>query len=50
DTFLLVASKLGVEPSGCLVFEDTGIGVQAGEAAGMQTCLVKTGKPVGITA
>lgn len=50
DTFLLVASKLGVEPSGCLVFEDTGIGVQAGEAAGMQTCMVKEGKPVGITA
>ncbi len=50
DTFLLVASKLGVEPSGCLVFEDTGIGVQAGEAAGMQTCMVKEGQPVGITA
>ena len=50
DTFLLVASKLGIEPSGCLVFEDTGIGVQAGKAAGMQTCMVKEGQPVGITA
>ena len=49
DTFLLVAQRLGVEPDGCLVFEDTGIGAQAGEAAGMQVCMVKEGKPVGLT-
>ncbi|MGS3179977.1 HAD family hydrolase [Aeromonas dhakensis] len=48
DTFLLVASKLGVDPAGCLVFEDTGIGVQAGQAAGMQTCMVREGRPVGL--
>ncbi len=46
DTFLLVARRLGVEPAGCLVFEDTGIGVQAGQAAGMQTCMVRDGRPV----
>ncbi|HGY5238885.1 TPA: HAD family hydrolase [Aeromonas salmonicida subsp. pectinolytica] len=46
DTFLLVASRLGLEPTTCLVFEDTGIGVQAGQAAGMQTCMVRDGKPV----
>ncbi|MNQ61270.1 Fructose-1-phosphate phosphatase YqaB [compost metagenome] len=49
DTFLLVAQRLGVAPEGCLVFEDTGIGAQAGEAAGMQVCMVKEGKPVGLT-
>ena len=37
DTFLLVAHRLGWSPRGqCLVFEDTGMGAQAGEAAGMQ--------------
>ncbi|MCW0505220.1 HAD family hydrolase [Aeromonas piscicola] len=46
DTFLLAARRLGVEPATCLVFEDTGIGVQAGQAAGMQTCMVRDGKPV----
>ncbi|MGL5038003.1 MAG: HAD family hydrolase, partial [Aeromonas sp.] len=50
DTFLLVANRLGVASSGCLVFEDTGIGLQAGKAAGMQTCLVKEGKPVDVAA
>ncbi|EOD56083.1 HAD family hydrolase [Aeromonas molluscorum] len=45
DTFLLVAERLGVEPRGCLVFEDTGIGLAAGQAAGMRTCLVKGGVP-----
>lgn len=48
DTFLLVAERLGVEPRGCLVFEDTGIGLAAGQAAGMQTCLVKDGVPAAL--
>ncbi|MEG0174629.1 MAG: HAD family hydrolase, partial [Aeromonas sp.] len=49
DTFLLVARRLGIEAGNCLVFEDTGIGAQAGQAAGMQVCMVKEGKPVGLT-
>jgi HAD superfamily hydrolase (TIGR01509 family) len=44
DPFLLAASRLGLEPARCLVFEDTGTGVKAAEAAGMQWVLVPTPK------
>jgi HAD superfamily hydrolase (TIGR01509 family) len=40
DGFLLAASKLGVAPPYCLVFEDTELGIQAATAAGMQSVLV----------
>ncbi len=36
DLFLLAAERLGVPPSGCLVFEDAPAGVAAGKAAGME--------------
>lgn len=36
DLFLLAASRLGVEPSSCLVLEDSEAGVLAARAAGMQ--------------
>lgn len=35
DLFLFAAEKMGVEPSRCLVIEDSGAGVRAGVAAGM---------------
>jgi HAD superfamily hydrolase (TIGR01509 family) len=35
EAFLLAASRLGVAPKGCLVFEDTEMGIQAATAAGM---------------
>jgi HAD superfamily hydrolase (TIGR01509 family) len=35
DAFLLAAANLGVTPGGCLVFEDTDMGIQAAAAAGM---------------
>jgi beta-phosphoglucomutase-like phosphatase (HAD superfamily) len=35
EAFLLAASKLGVAPRACLVFEDTDLGIQAASAAGM---------------
>jgi HAD superfamily hydrolase (TIGR01509 family) len=35
DAFLLAAARLGVVPEGCLVFEDTKMGIQAATAAGM---------------
>lgn len=35
EPFLLAASRLGVPPEYCLVFEDTEMGIQAATAAGM---------------
>lgn len=40
DGFLLAAERLGVMPEDCLVFEDTFLGLQAAEAAGMASVLV----------
>jgi HAD superfamily hydrolase (TIGR01509 family) len=40
DMFLLAAARLGVEPSACVVIEDSPPGVQAGVAAGMFTLAV----------
>lgn len=40
EAFLLAASKLGVAPEECLVFEDTEMGIQAARAAGMASVKV----------
>jgi HAD superfamily hydrolase (TIGR01509 family) len=40
EAFLLAASKLGVTPKDCLVFEDTEMGIQAARAAGMASVKV----------
>jgi HAD superfamily hydrolase (TIGR01509 family) len=40
DGFLLAASRLGVAPESCLVFEDTDLGIQAATAAGMASVRV----------
>ena len=40
DTFLRCAELMGVEPSGCEVFEDGEPGMQAAKAAGMMATLV----------
>jgi len=40
DMFLLAAEKLAVPPGRCLVFEDGQSGIQAAEAAGMQTVFI----------
>lgn len=40
DPFLLGAEKLGMRPEQCLVFEDTLAGLQAAEAAGMDSVVV----------
>ena len=40
EAFLLAATRLGVEPSDCLVFEDTEMGIQAATAAGMASVKV----------
>ena len=36
DVFLEAARRLGVEPRGCVVFEDTDIGLEAARRAGMR--------------
>lgn len=40
DAFLLAAQRLHAEPSACLVFEDTELGIQAATAAGMASVRV----------
>jgi HAD superfamily hydrolase (TIGR01509 family) len=40
EPFLLAASRLKVDPTSCLVFEDAELGVQAATAAGMASVLV----------
>jgi HAD superfamily hydrolase (TIGR01509 family) len=35
EAFLIAASRLGVAPAACLVFEDTEMGIQAAKVAGM---------------
>jgi HAD superfamily hydrolase (TIGR01509 family) len=40
EAFLMAAEKLGVSPETCLVFEDTGMGIQAATAAGMASVKV----------
>jgi HAD superfamily hydrolase (TIGR01509 family) len=40
DIFLLAASRLGVAPDRCVVFEDGALGILAAERAGMRTVLI----------
>lgn len=40
DCFLLAAERLKIEPSACLVFEDTDLGIQAATGAGMASVRV----------
>lgn len=41
--YILAASTLGVEPSSCVVVEDSGIGLAAAKAAGMKCVVTKSG-------
>ena len=43
DTYLEAARRLDVDPSRCLVFEDTPLGIESATAAGMQSVLVPSG-------
>ncbi len=42
DIFLEAASRLKVEPAGCVVFEDAPAGIKAARAAGMEVVIVPT--------
>ena len=44
DGYLLAARRLGVDPSGALVVEDTAMGIAAGRAAGMSVAAVLCGR------
>ncbi|KAI3967260.1 hypothetical protein MKW92_008515 [Papaver armeniacum] len=41
--YLLASNTLGVEPSSCVVVEDSGIGLVAAKAAGMKCIITKSG-------
>jgi HAD superfamily hydrolase (TIGR01509 family) len=45
DLFLLAAERMGVKPGRCLVFEDSRLGIQAAEAAGMASVFVEPEDP-----
>ena len=42
DIYLEAARRLGVEPRGCIVFEDITIAVQSAQAVGMRVCAVNS--------
>lgn len=46
EVFLKAAEKIRVEPSRCVVFEDSESGVQAGLAAGMKVVGIATTNPI----
>ncbi len=45
DIFLLAAERLGVDPAGCVVLEDSPAGIAAAKAAGMSALWVPQLKP-----
>ena len=45
DLFLLAAERMGVAPEKCLVFEDSKLGIEAAEAAGMGSVFVEPEDP-----
>ncbi|MFL2483464.1 MAG: HAD family hydrolase [Verrucomicrobiales bacterium] len=45
DLFLLAAEEMGVDPTRCLVFEDSQLGIEAAKNAGMKSVLVQPDDP-----
>ncbi len=45
DLFLLAAEEMGVDPTKCLVFEDSQLGIEAAKNAGMKSVLVQPDDP-----
>ena len=46
DMFLLAAQRMGVRPEKCLVFEDSRLGIEAADAAGMMSVFVEPNDPL----
>ncbi len=42
EMFLIAAERLGIEPMGCLVFEDSLFGIEAAHRAGMRSVAITT--------
>jgi beta-phosphoglucomutase len=42
EVFLKVAQKLGIEPTNCLVFEDSPVGAKTAQNAGMKAIIITT--------
>jgi HAD superfamily hydrolase (TIGR01509 family) len=45
DLFLLAATRMGVAPADCIVFEDAPLGIEAARRAGMSAIAVTSGEP-----
>jgi beta-phosphoglucomutase-like phosphatase (HAD superfamily) len=45
DLFLLAAKRMGIAPEHCLVFEDSKLGIQAAQTAGMASVFVEPDDP-----
>jgi len=45
DLFLLAAARLGVDPAGCVVFEDAPLGIEGARRAGMHAVGITSGEP-----
>jgi HAD superfamily hydrolase (TIGR01509 family) len=45
DLFLLAAERMNVNPQKCLVFEDSLLGIEAAQRAGMKSLLVTPEDP-----
>ena len=45
DLFLLAAEEMGVDPTRCLVFEDSQLGIEAAKNAGMKSVLIQPDDP-----
>lgn len=42
EVFLITAQKLGIKPAGCIVFEDSIMGIEAAKSAGMRVIALAT--------
>ena len=45
DLFLLAAKKMNIKPNKCLVFEDSQLGIEAANKAGMKSVFVQPDDP-----
>ncbi len=49
DVYLLAASRIGISPEKCMVFEDISAGIQGAKKGGFMTCAVRDSSNLSIT-